>query len=55
MYINGTLGTIRGDVITGELALKLVGYTNKKEDLTNVSASGGHGGIFYFEIKINRS
>lgn len=43
MYICGTEGTLRADVITGQLEVCRIGFDTQLEDLHTV-ASGGHGG-----------
>lgn len=43
MYICGTEGTLRADVITGELLVKRVGFHTQIEN-KSTTASGGHGG-----------
>jgi predicted dehydrogenase len=43
MYICGTEGTIRADVITGTIQLQRIGWDTKIEDVSSGS-SGGHGG-----------
>jgi len=42
MYINGTEGTIRADVLTGTIELRKIGFGNVVED-ESTGASGGHG------------
>jgi predicted dehydrogenase len=43
MYICGTEGTLRADVITGQLEVKRIGFDPQMEDC-RTDASGGHGG-----------
>lgn len=43
MYILGTEGTLRADVVTGVIQIKRVGWDTKVEDESTTS-SGGHGG-----------
>jgi predicted dehydrogenase len=43
MYICGTEGTLRADVITGKIELKRIGFDTVLED-RSTEASGGHGG-----------
>jgi predicted dehydrogenase len=43
MYILGTEGAIRADVLTGEITLKRIGFETEMEDVST-SASGIHGG-----------
>lgn len=42
MYILGTHGTIRADVITGQIELKRIGFEEEVKDYST-GASGGHG------------
>lgn len=45
MYICGSEGTLRADLITGNLELRRIGWDTKNEDLDNANAGGdGHGG-----------
>lgn len=43
MYILGTEGAIRADVLTGKIELKRVGFDTEMQDVST-EASGGHGG-----------
>lgn len=43
MYICGTEGTLRADVITGQIEVKRIGFGVQLEDCST-DASGGHGG-----------
>src|SRR6185295_9261178 len=43
MYICGTEGTLRADVITGKIELQRIGFDTALED-RSTTASGGHGG-----------
>ncbi|MEI6167901.1 MAG: Gfo/Idh/MocA family oxidoreductase [bacterium] len=43
MYICGTEGTLRADVMTGQLEVKRIGFNTQLEDCRSTS-SGGHGG-----------
>ena len=43
MYICGTEGTIRADVIAGTIELKRIGFETKTEQVS-AGVSGGHGG-----------
>jgi len=43
MYILGSEGAIRADVIAGTIELKRIGWETELEDLSS-GASGGHGG-----------
>jgi len=43
MYILGTEGAIRADVLSGQLQLQRIGFTTQMEDLSG-EALGGHGG-----------
>jgi len=43
MYILGTEGAIRADVLTGKIELKRIGFGTSIEDVSTTS-SGGHGG-----------
>jgi len=43
MYILGTEGAIRADVLTGKIQIKKIGFDTQLEDVSS-GASGGHGG-----------
>jgi len=43
MYILGTEGALRADVLTGKIETKRIGFDTKLEDVST-DASGGHGG-----------
>jgi predicted dehydrogenase len=43
MYICGTEGTLRADVITGTIEVERIGFESEREDLST-DAKGGHGG-----------
>jgi predicted dehydrogenase len=43
MYLCGTEGTLRADVITGEIQTRRIGFDTKVEN-RSTTASGGHGG-----------
>lgn len=43
MYICGTEGTLRADVIAGQIEVKRIGFDTQLEDCST-EASGGHGG-----------
>jgi len=43
MYICGTEGTMRADVMNGEIKVKRIGFDTEIEDMST-EASGGHGG-----------
>ena len=44
MYICGTEGTLRADVLTGELEVKRIGFGTEIEKLGGADGAGGHGG-----------
>ena len=44
MYLVGSKGSLRGDVITGQIEVKKIGYDTPYERHDMTSASGGHGG-----------
>jgi predicted dehydrogenase len=48
MYLLGTKGAIRADVLTGQIELKRIGFNTITERMDIPTASGGHGGADTF-------
>jgi len=44
MYICGSEGTLRADVLTGKLEVKRIGFDTQVENLGSTDGAGGHGG-----------
>ncbi len=44
MYICGTEGTLRGDVLTGEIEVRRIGFDEERKEYKPLEEGGGHGG-----------